>query len=160
MLFDMEVPVCDAKHDEQMRQLQRVTARPLRNERPTKKVDGCGNWTFGAVGAPASDTAVLLLMHSHEEWWWMDCHPVDMLVDNNPMRPASVDWKGDTKMGGVIETVAMTFERPQLEALFHAQTLDIRVCHSEMRFEPENLAGLRDFITRILSISSPPATDP
>lgn len=141
LLTGMEVPICSPEKDEAQRRL-------VRGLRPV--VAGCGNWDFLGHARPGEPEMRLAVIHMHPKWWWMECHNVDMLVDGKPMKPVEVNWDGTALGGQVSESVDMLFVRDDLERLVVAQSIEIRVCHSEMRFESENIKGLQMFIALIM----------
>jgi hypothetical protein len=90
-----------------------------------------------------TNVLVELCFPPHAEWEYLECHFVDALADDSPLKLSESEHDGDVGDGYVIEHVTVHMELAEFQKLAFAKEAKIRVCNTVFTLSPEVLAQLR-----------------
>lgn len=95
------------------------------------------------------ENVVVMLSASSNDWQYLRCYNVDMLVDGRPIQTGKVDHDGRVGRGYVLEFI--TFELPTADfiKLANASTADLRVCRTEFKLLSPDFRAFRDLASRM-----------
>lgn len=124
-----------------------VTIRPL-----PPRIFSMSATLFGAFPGrvpPAEARGALSLSMRAEDWVYLKCHDVAMLIDGQPADLGAEHYDGDVIAGGVIESIMVPLPRPTLERMSQAARVEMKLCNDEMVFDPLSKPRLHSFLTEI-----------
>ena len=89
---------------------------------------------------------------AREEWTYLRCHSVSMLVDGKKVRLPAADHEGDVISGRLVsETIKLTASKALVAAIAEAKVVEVQVCNDEWRLPQKAIDGAK----RVIASMSP-----
>jgi hypothetical protein len=99
---------------------------------------------------PRVPSIVLFSIHGKaEEWQFLDCHFVNMLVDGAPVRLSEAEHHGHVGSGYVLEFISFSTSPSQLVRMAMGKEVRGRLCNVDFTLSDEDRAALREFASRM-----------
>ncbi len=112
------------------------------------------NWSvfFSYKGeTPAPPLSVLaVLWYVADEWTYLNCHSLDLLLDGNTTISPKTEHDGDVKTGYVIERVLFQLTTSEFLQIANAKTVEGKLCNTEFALSEGQIQAMRDTASRML----------
>jgi cysteine-rich repeat protein len=109
-----------------------------------------GSLVLNAFSIQGSDSVLVILTSTSENWKYLKCYNVDWLGDDSPvLYQGQVSHEGTVGSGYVIEYISMQFTRDQFLTLASAVVAKGRICNQVFTFKEKQLSQMLSFAEKL-----------